>query len=40
MDYEAMPVAPGGEGLMGHNAAFRSDRIAALRRNSRSGRTR
>lgn len=30
--FEDLPVAPGGEGLFGHNAAFRRDRIGTLDR--------
>jgi cytochrome P450 len=32
MDLEAMTIAPGGEGLLGHNTAFRLDRMATLRK--------
>src|SRR4051812_2991985 len=28
---DAMPYAPGGEGLLGHNQAFRNDRMGVLR---------
>jgi cytochrome P450 len=31
MDFEAIPIAPRGEGLLGHNAAFRNDRMGMLR---------
>jgi cytochrome P450 len=31
MDFQAMPVAPGGEGFLGHNAAFRRNRLGTLR---------
>jgi cytochrome P450 len=36
MDFHAMPIAPGGEGLFGHNAAFRRDRMGTLRLLARS----
>ncbi len=32
MDFHSLPVAPGGEGLFGHNTTFRRDRIGTLRR--------
>jgi cytochrome P450 len=31
MRFEEMPMAPGGEGFLGHNAAFRNDRMGSLR---------
>ncbi len=31
MDFQSMPIAPGGEGLLGHNEAFRKDRLGTLR---------
>jgi cytochrome P450 len=31
MDFERMPVAPGGDGWLGHNAAFRKNRMGTLR---------
>lgn len=31
MDFDAIPVAPGGVGLLGHNTAFRRDRMGLLR---------
>src|SRR5689334_22126932 len=30
MDFDAMPLAPGGDGLLGHNTAFRRDRLGTL----------
>ncbi len=36
MDFEAMPVAPAGEGLFGHNTAFRRDRMGTLRQFARA----
>ena len=30
-DFDAIPTAPGGQGLLGHNAAFRKDRMGMLR---------
>jgi cytochrome P450 len=35
MDFEALPVAPGADGPLGHNKAFRSDRMGMLRLISR-----
>ncbi|MBL9028632.1 MAG: cytochrome P450 [Myxococcales bacterium] len=32
--FDSMPIAPGGEGLLGHNADFRADRLGTLRRLS------
>ncbi len=32
MNYEDIPLAPGGAGLLGHNTDFRVDRLGALRR--------
>jgi cytochrome P450 len=31
MDYDSIPEAPGGEGFLGHNGAFRRDRMGTLR---------
>jgi cytochrome P450 len=31
MNFDEMPLAPGGEGLLGHNASFRKDRMGLLR---------
>ncbi|NUO48342.1 MAG: cytochrome P450 [Polyangiaceae bacterium] len=32
MRFDTMPLAPGGEGFLGHNSDFRADRLGALRR--------
>lgn len=32
MRFDSMPLAPGGEGLLGHNEDFRKDRLGSLRR--------
>ena len=36
MKLDAMPLAPGGEGLLGHNRDFRNDRLGILRSISES----
>jgi len=36
MDLDATPMAPGGEGLTGHNSDFRNDRMGVLRRISQA----
>lgn len=36
MDYESIPLAPGGHGFLGHNADFRNDRLGSLRRLTES----
>ncbi|MBL8721101.1 MAG: cytochrome P450 [Myxococcales bacterium] len=36
MDQAAIPVAPGGEGLLGHNAAMRNDRLGVLGKLARA----
>ena len=36
MNLDAIPMAPGGEGLMGHNSDFRNDRMGVLRRISQA----
>jgi len=36
MDFLAIPLAPGGEGIMGHNHDFRTKRMVALRRVAES----
>ena len=36
LDFQSIPLAPGGEGLLGHNSAFRSDRMGLLRSIART----
>ncbi|MBK6513572.1 MAG: cytochrome P450 [Polyangiaceae bacterium] len=36
MDFQTMPMAPGGAGLLGHNSDFRSDRLGTLNRLSKA----
>ncbi|HEY4120737.1 MAG TPA: cytochrome P450, partial [Byssovorax sp.] len=37
MHFDDMPVAPGGEGLLGHNGAFRRDRLGMLALMAKTG---
>jgi cytochrome P450 len=36
VDFQTMPMAPGGAGLLGHNSDFRSDRLGTLNRLSQA----